>query len=168
MQQVLGERWGDSLAYTTPWGREPCGWEVEQIKRNKWQTVSVDPNEGGGGEVGKWVKKRKKGNCLGLVPPSCLLRYCIVWPHPVPSTQLASPRIPGCRHGSKVGHIPPVRPICTAALTPGVPLGSVLAPLLFSTASGIHSHTGDTQLWDWCSDFTEDMKTWKHHQLNLS
>lgn len=55
----------ETRAYTTLRGHEPCGWEVEQIKKNKWQTVSVDPDEGGGSrEMGEGRKKQKALSCL--------------------------------------------------------------------------------------------------------
>lgn len=46
-------------AYTTLWSREPQSWEVDQIKKNEWETVSSDPNEGGGNrEVGAGGKSK--------------------------------------------------------------------------------------------------------------
>lgn len=35
---------------------QPGGWEIEQINRNKWETVCFHPNRGGREDVGKWVK----------------------------------------------------------------------------------------------------------------
>lgn len=66
-KQILGKRRGDAGLYNAAKPYGPRGWEVEQIKKNKWQTVSPDPSEGGG-EVGKWVKERRRKRAPPFFP----------------------------------------------------------------------------------------------------
>lgn len=45
----------DVSLYNTA-SRPPGEWKIEQINRNKWETVRSHPDRRGREDVGKWVK----------------------------------------------------------------------------------------------------------------